>query len=111
MVDATKYLPQEFSETETISSTNMPEGNLKITRADEVTVNSGPRAGQTVLVIEVSDSNGKTWTYWPNKTSIGNLAREYGNDTDRWIGKTVVLTTETMMVRGSKRKVIFAEPA
>ena len=105
MVDISKFKAKDFNETETINGDNCPEGPLKITRADEVKITTGPRANEEALVLEL---DGK-YTYWPNRTSVKNLATKLGDESDGWIGKTITLTTEKTMVRGAKKNVIYAE--
>ncbi len=108
-MDMSKHKAQGFSDTETINAENVPTGKLTIVRADEVTISSGPRAGQIVPVIELSQDD-KAYTYWPNKTSITTLCNKFGDDSDKWINNEIELDTENVMVRGQKRKAIFVAP-
>ena len=106
MVNIDKYKAKEFTDTKTITAENKPDKALKITRVDEVTINSGPRQGETAVVMELDNE----WTYWPNKTSITSLAGKFGNETDAWMNKKIKLGLEKMMVRGDTSPVMFAEP-
>lgn len=106
MVDISSHMAKDFNETETLTAENIDKKkSYEITRVDEVEINSGPRAGSKAIVIELD----KSWTYWPNKTSITNVANKLGTDTEKWIGKKIKLYTEKMMVRNQKRDVVFAE--
>jgi hypothetical protein len=105
MVDVSKFKAKDFNETETINGENCPKDAMKITRVDEVNITTGPRAGESALVMELDSK----FTYWPNRTSVKALATKLGDNSDSWIGKKIKLITEKTMVRGAKKDVIYAE--
>ena len=111
MVNVEKYKPKEFTgeDSETANPTNYPKGALTIMRADEVEIKSGFSMGQEKLVLEVVDTDGKRWTYWPNKTSIAALAAKFGNETDKWTDNSFELTQDTVRVRGQKKLALFVK--
>lgn len=62
------------------------------------------------LQILVKLPNGKQKIWTPNKTSLRNLAKVFGDDTDLWAGKRAKITVAKQNVRGEMRDVIYAEP-
>lgn len=107
MVNVESYKAKDYAETKTVTAAEKPEGAVAIKRVDEVQINSGPRAGQKAIVIELEPD----WTYWPNRTSVKTIADKFGNDSEKWIGKKIKITTEKMIVQGKKTDVLFAEIA
>jgi len=61
-----------------------------------------------VVVLELSNQTTRLWTM--NKMSARNLMKELGSDTSKWIGATLELHIEKMLVRGESKNVIIAVP-
>ena len=66
--------------------------------------------GKAYLEIVVKLSNGNVKTYTPNKTTLKACAPVFGDDTDQWIGKKIVLHPQRQNVRGQQKMVIYGEP-
>lgn len=107
MVDVADMRARDFTETTMINPDEIPEGDLTISRAERVMIKSGVSQGQEKLVLELADKDKELYSWFPNKTSIGNLCEKFGNDTDKWLKKEIKLTTESVMVQGKKRKMIL----
>jgi hypothetical protein len=66
--------------------------------------------GKPYLEIPIETPGGETKTWTPNKTTLKNLAKQYGDETDLWIGKKIKLTIARQNVRGEMRDVLYGEP-
>ena len=66
--------------------------------------------GKAYLEVVVKLPNGKTKTFVPNKTTLKACAPDFGDDTDLWIGKKIVLHPQKQNVRGQQKTVIYGEP-
>jgi hypothetical protein len=62
------------------------------------------------LEIQVKLPNGKYKLWTPNKSTLKNLAKEFGDDADLWLGRKVKLTKERQNVRGKMIDVIYGYP-
>lgn len=65
---------------------------------------------RTYVEIPVKLSNGQNKTWTPNKTTIRELAKTYGDDMDKWINKKVVLEIARQNVRGEMKNVLYGKP-
>jgi len=59
------------------------------------------------IPVKLPDGKSKIWT--PNKTTLRILAKEFGDDTDVWVGKRVKITISKQNVRGKMTDVIYGE--
>lgn len=66
--------------------------------------------GREVFQIGVKLPDGSEKTLTMNKTSIRNIAREYGDETKEWVGKQAVVTLVKQMVRDTMKDVIYLNP-
>lgn len=55
--------------------------------------------------VELASGEVRLWT--PNKTSRRTISRYFGDDTEEWVGKSVVLYTTEQMVGPNKKQVIY----
>lgn len=55
--------------------------------------------------VELASGELRLWT--PNKTSRRAITRAFGDDTEEWVGKSVVLYTTEQMVGINKKQVIY----
>jgi len=62
------------------------------------------------LEIPVKLPNGEIKTWTPNKTSLKNIAKLFGDDTDLWISKQVKLEVTKQNVRGEMKNVLYGYP-
>lgn len=65
---------------------------------------------RTYVEVPVKLPNGQSKTWMPNKTTIRALAKEYGDDMDKWIGKKVALEIMRQNVRGEMKEVLYGKP-
>lgn len=61
-----------------------------------------------LVQVELSNETTRLWTM--NKTSARNISKELGDDTKKWIGATLELSVQTMLVRGESKRVVIAVP-
>lgn len=66
--------------------------------------------GREVFQIGVKLPNGSEKTLTMNRTSIRNVAKEYGDETKEWVGKEAVVTLVKQMVRDNMKDVIYLNP-
>jgi hypothetical protein len=52
--------------------------------------------------------NGEEWDWMPNKTSLKVLIKEFGDESDKWDGKTIGLYALDQSVAGELKKVTYA---
>jgi len=57
------------------------------------------------ILVEI---DGQQYFWIPNKTSLMALITEFGEDTADWVGKTILLTKTTFLVKGQKKAGIIA---
>jgi len=60
------------------------------------------------IKVELPDGNVKTLTM--NRTSQRNIAKQYGDETENWVGKQAVVTLVKQNVRGTMKDVIYLNP-
>ena len=65
---------------------------------------------RTYVEIAVKLPNGQIKTWTPNKTTIRELAKVYGDDMDKWINKKVMLEITKQRVRNEMKNVIYGKP-
>jgi hypothetical protein len=100
MVNIEGMKPQgEFADLPIVNAANHP-AHLKIEKVKQIKFATGMKAGKEGLVIEGSDEKAEIWSYFPNKTSIGVLADLYGDETDKWVGKSIQFETAKVQVKG-----------
>lgn len=61
-----------------------------------------------VFEIGVKFKNGETRKWTMNMTSQRAVATTYGTNSDKWVGKKVVVFVTDQNVRGTMKKVIYA---
>jgi hypothetical protein len=66
--------------------------------------------GKAYLEMIVKLPGGNTKLYTPNKTTLRACAPVFGDDTDAWVGKKIVLHPQKQIVRGQQKIVIYGEP-
>jgi len=62
------------------------------------------------LELPVKLANGKTKIWTPNRTTLRELAKVFGDDADTWVGKRVKITISRQNVRGKMTDVVYGEP-
>lgn len=50
----------------------------------------------------------KKFDWYPNKSSLRNLVKVFGDDSQNWIGQTIKLYTVKQQIQGELRDVIYA---
>ena len=63
-----------------------------------------------VMVFMVELPDGQVKEMMPNKTSLGLLSAEYGDDTELWVDKRAKVSFVDQMSFGKKMKVLLLEP-
>lgn len=104
-MDITDMRAKEFEERKMIDPDSVPEEELEIMDALRVTIKSGVSMGKEKLVLELKGKT-ESYSYFPNKVTIGAIADRFGNNTDAWKGKKIKLGTEAVMVQNKKKKMI-----
>jgi hypothetical protein len=66
---------------------------------------------RSYLEIPVQLPNGKSKIWTPNKTTLRSLAKGFGDDADKWVGKYAKAAITKQNVRGEMKLVLYAEPA
>lgn len=66
--------------------------------------------GREVFQINVELPTGEEKTLTMNRTSQRNIAKEYGDETERWVGKEAVVTVVKQNVRGTMKDVVYLNP-
>ena len=66
--------------------------------------------GRAYLEVSVRLPNGKIILWTPNKTSCKKIAVQFGDDTDLWVSKKVMLKKERQNVRGVMKDVLYGYP-
>jgi hypothetical protein len=61
-----------------------------------------------VVQVELSNQTTRLWTM--NKTSARNIMKELGSETKKWVGATLELSVQKMIVRGESKNVVIAVP-
>jgi hypothetical protein len=61
------------------------------------------------ITVQLPDGRCKSWTM--NKTTQRRLAAEYGDQTEKWVGKYVQVEIAKQNVRGEMRDVLYGHPA
>jgi len=82
----------------------------KITGPGVYTKINTPHGEKEVLRVPILINDDVKRIYTMNLTSQVNIARIYGDDTEKWVGKHIKLKVERMKVGKNVRDVIFAEP-
>lgn len=67
--------------------------------------------GKAYLEVDVKLPSGETKTWTPNRTTLKELAKTWGDDTDVWTARRVKLNITQQNVRGEMRAIIYGEPA
>jgi len=66
--------------------------------------------GRAHLEIAVKLPSGKQKIWTPNKTTLKNLAKVYGDETSEWTGRKVHVELAKQNVRGEMKLVIYGHP-
>ena len=101
-LDIARYLKPEDVE---------PEAELVFITAGEKSFIPGkedkPDTPTFEITVEFKNKEQRLWTM--NKTSQKAVATTYGTNTDKWVGKKVVVFVQEQNVRGTMKKVIYAK--
>ena len=87
-----------------------PEAELTFADAGkntEISMGEG-KDPKKAFEITVKFKNGETRAWTMNMTSQRAVATAYGSKTEAWVGKKVNLFVQTMNIRGTEKKVVFA---
>jgi hypothetical protein len=78
---------------------------------DEGKINENTSFGRNVFEINIELSNGEKRAYTMNKTSICNVAKEFGDDSKKWIGQKINFDVVQQKVKGEIKDVVYSHPA
>lgn len=102
-MDMTQYEAKELEERERINGDNPMEGTVFTIEATRV-VATELRAQAVVMDLT---ADGKKYVVFVNGTSVRNLRVAYGPSSDAWTGKTLHTSTESMLIKGKKKRVLI----
>ena len=66
--------------------------------------------GREVFQIEVEMPNGEQKILTVNRTSIRNLSKVYGDETEKWVDEQAVVNILQQNVRGDIKDVVYLNP-
>lgn len=93
MVDVTEALESEFVTKDLVTDATEKKGVVTAGGSYETDEYDGKKNRKLTIGV---DFNGKIKKYRPNKDGIKNLARAWGNNTESWVGKTILFSVVTL---------------
>jgi len=105
------HMPKISDHQEFLNSTMISDGDLVvIADAGEFKAPSVTGLNRVVFHIGVTLPDGRFKIWSCNKTSQGNLAKAYGDDTAGWVKKQVTIKIVPQNVRGEMKDVLYGFP-
>ena len=77
----------------------------KASRFEMMTQSDGKEVSKLIVPVKLSNDKVKEWI--PNETSKRKIVQKYGDDTDKWIGKSDEFNVVKQNVRGEIKDVIY----
>lgn len=104
-------MPKVSSLDKYLHAEDIEEGDIitVVGRAKKIDAETS-KFGRPYFEFPVKLPNGLVKSYTPNPTTLRNVAKQFGDEIDEWLGEQIKLSISTMNVRGEMRRVIFGEP-
>lgn len=95
----------EYEFAETVKPADIKK-DIETTITDDKTI--GTKFGEKrVIFIDVKDKEGRDKQVFINAFSLKNLVGAFGDETDDWKGKAIVITTETSERTQGKKSIVI----
>lgn len=104
MVDVTEFIESNF-----VKANDDWNGKTVVLITDPVWQVSQNFQGKKQLIGQCQ-VNGKTYSIPFNKTNAKRMADKYGNGTGNWVGKSVKISVQAILVQGEIKKTLMFEP-